>query len=171
MADFAYDDSMSQALARRRSGIGPRRSQAASRRISRYSPKGASLGLSLRRTEDVIRAVQKGLPFKALATFSSVTGFATSHIASVIEIPERTLARRRVAGRLAPDESERLLRVANVFEKAVELFEGDVAAAATWLTASKKALGDSSPLAHSRFEAGARDVENLIGRLEHGVFT
>jgi putative toxin-antitoxin system antitoxin component (TIGR02293 family) len=74
-------------------------------------------------------------------------------------------------GRFAPDESERLLRVSTVFEKAVELFEGDVAGAVTWLTSPRRALGYQTPLAYSRTELGAREVENLIGRLEHGVFS
>jgi putative toxin-antitoxin system antitoxin component (TIGR02293 family) len=92
-------------------------------------------------------------------------------LASLIGVPERTLARRRAAGRLAPEESERLLRIAGIFEKAVDLFEGDVPAAVRWITAPRKALDNHSPLAYSRTEPGAREVENLIGRLEHGVFS
>jgi putative toxin-antitoxin system antitoxin component (TIGR02293 family) len=88
----------------------------------------------------------------------------------VVGIPERTLARRRLAGRFAADESERLLRISAVFEKAVELFEGDVAGAVTWLTRPTKDLGHQTPLKYSRSELGAREVESLIGRLEHGVF-
>jgi putative toxin-antitoxin system antitoxin component (TIGR02293 family) len=86
-------------------------------------------------------------------------------------IPERTLARRKTAGKLAPDESERLLRIANLFEKCVELFEGDVTAAVNWLTSPKKALNQERPLMYARTEFGAREVEDLIGRLEHGVFS
>jgi putative toxin-antitoxin system antitoxin component (TIGR02293 family) len=71
----------------------------------------------------------------------------------------------------SPQESERLLRISGVFERAVELFEGDIAAAVTWLTTPQKSLGRHSPLIYARTEVGAREVENLIGRLEHGVFT
>ncbi len=81
------------------------------------------------------------------------------------------MARRKAAGRLAPDESERLLRISTVFEKTVDLFEGDVAGAVAWLTSPKRALGRETPLAYSRTELGAREVEDLIGRLEHGVFS
>jgi putative toxin-antitoxin system antitoxin component (TIGR02293 family) len=92
-------------------------------------------------------------------------------LASVIGIPERTLARRRAAGRLEPDESERLLRVAILFEKCVDLFEGDVKAAVNWLTSAKKALNGQAPVLYARTELGAREVENLIGRLDHGIFS
>jgi len=94
-----------------------------------------------------------------------------SRLAATIGIPERTLARRRVSRRLTPDESERLLRISAIFEDAVDLFEGDVPAAVNWLNTPRKLLGDRSPLAYARTETGAREVENLIGRLEHGIFS
>jgi putative toxin-antitoxin system antitoxin component (TIGR02293 family) len=53
----------------------------------------------------------------------------------------------------------------------VNLFEGDVPAAMTWLTTPRKALGGRPPLSYARTEPGAREVENLIGRLEHGIFS
>jgi putative toxin-antitoxin system antitoxin component (TIGR02293 family) len=118
----------------------------------------------------LIQQVEQGFSFATLRTLEARSGIAASELASVVGIPERTLARRRAAGKLTGDESDRLLRVSMVFDKAVDLFEGDVAAAATWLLTGRKALGNRTPLAYSRTEAGAREVENLIGRLEHGIF-
>jgi putative toxin-antitoxin system antitoxin component (TIGR02293 family) len=106
-----------------------------------------------------------------LLALKSRSGLALPRLGAIVGIPERTLARRRVSRRLTPDESERLLRISAVFEDAVNLFEGDVAGAVTWLTTSRKALGDRSPLEYARTETGAREVENLIGRLEHGIFS
>lgn len=145
--------------------------QTAPRRATHYASRGQSLGLRPGRTPELIQQVRKGLPFSALRMFSSETGFAPSKIAAAIGIPERTLARRRHAGRLAPEESERLLRISTVFENAVTLFEGDVDAALNWLTTPSRALADNTPWEYSRFELGARDVQDLIGRMEHGVFT
>jgi putative toxin-antitoxin system antitoxin component (TIGR02293 family) len=79
--------------------------------------------------------------------------------------------RRKASGRLQPDESERLLRISSVFERALELFEGDVQRARRWLSTPSKELDGTSPLDFARTEIGAREVEDLIGRLEHGVFT
>jgi putative toxin-antitoxin system antitoxin component (TIGR02293 family) len=115
--------------------------------------------------------MEAGFPFKALESLAALSGLSVTLIASILGIPERTLARRKAAGRFAPHESERLLRISIMFEKAVELFEGDVSGAVTWLTRPKRALAHQPPLAFSRTELGAREVENLIGRLEHGVFS
>jgi putative toxin-antitoxin system antitoxin component (TIGR02293 family) len=72
-----------------------------------------------------------GFPFDSLRNFEANSGVEAAVVVSILGIPERTLARRRTAGRLAPEESERLLRVSTVFEKAVGLFDGDIASAAT----------------------------------------
>lgn len=106
-----------------------------------------------------------------MRALESRSGISLSDIASLIGLPPRTFARRKASGRLTSDESEKLLRISAVFEQAVDLFEGDRAGALKWLTSPKKALQNETPLAYSRTELGAREVENLIGRLEHGVFS
>jgi putative toxin-antitoxin system antitoxin component (TIGR02293 family) len=40
-----------------------------------------------------------------------------------------------------------------------------------WLKSPQKALGGKTPLEYSDTEPGAREVEDLLGRLEHGVFS
>lgn len=132
---------------------------------------GAMLGVHADTFSELIRKVEHGFSYHALESMEDRSGVPVAQLAAIIGIPERTLARRKVAGRLTSDESERLLRVSAVFEKALELFEGDRAAALKWLTTRRKALDRQSPLMYSRTELGAREVENLIGRLEHGVFT
>ena|SRR6266478_4966003 len=136
----------------------------------RYASLGASLGIRETRIDALIEEVRAGLPFKALESFSAESGIAVSEIAELIELPDRTLARRKVIGRLSSGESERLLRLSNVFQKAVGLFEGNVDAAVVWLKRPKKALGDKSPWTYLTTELGAREVEDLIGELEQGVF-
>ncbi|MGH9404590.1 MAG: type II RES/Xre toxin-antitoxin system antitoxin [Terriglobia bacterium] len=142
----------------------------APRRRVHFKTRGASLGLTRGGTHDLVRQVEHGLSFKALESLGAESGLGVPHLASVLGIPERTLARRKASGRLSPEESERLLRLSIVFERAVELFAGDAARAIAWMARPNKALGYESPLVYSRTELGAREVENVIGRLEHGVF-
>jgi putative toxin-antitoxin system antitoxin component (TIGR02293 family) len=142
-----------------------------SRHPLRFRLRGSALGLTAADPAELIEQLERGFSFKTLQTFESRSGLALSRLAATIGIPERTLARRKVSRRLTPEESERLLRISAVFEDAVDLFEGDVAAAVNWLTTPRKALGDRPPLTYARTEPGAREVENLIGRLEHGIFS
>ena len=86
-----------------------------------------------------------------------------------MEIRERTLARRKESGRLEPSESDRVARISRVFARAIDLFDGSVDGARAWLTQPAGALGDRSPLEFARTDAGAIEVEHLIGRLEHGI--
>jgi putative toxin-antitoxin system antitoxin component (TIGR02293 family) len=146
-------------------------SESATRRVVRFRTRGASLGLGVRNTPDLMQQIEQGFAFETLLKLEANSGVALALLAAVIGIPERTLARRKTAGKLEPDESERLLRVSTLFEKCVELFEGDVAAAVDWLTSPKRALNQQPPLLYARTELGAREVEDLIGRVDHGVFS
>ena len=119
----------------------------------------------------IFKAVQKGLSFSALETFQRRSGLSTSEVADAIVITGRTLARRKELGRLEPEESDRLLRVARVFAKALDLFEGDADPARAWLSAPQRALRGVAPLVLARTDLGAREVEALVDRLEHGVLT
>ncbi len=87
-----------------------------------------------------------------------------------MNISPRTFSRRETGGKLQTDESDRLFRTGRLFDMAIELFE-DQALAQKWFTTPKKALGEKSPLAYADTEPGAKEVENLIGRLEHGVYS
>jgi putative toxin-antitoxin system antitoxin component (TIGR02293 family) len=129
------------------------------------------LGLKTDNIMQLAKQVKTGLPYRALAQLHSRSQLSMEAIARVVRIPRRTLARRKRQGRLTGSESERLLRLATVFDKALALFDGDVAGARTWLQSPIKALGNITPLATVETEIGARDVEDIIGRLEHGVFT
>jgi putative toxin-antitoxin system antitoxin component (TIGR02293 family) len=119
----------------------------------------------------IFKAVQKGLRFSALETFQQRSGLSTSDLGDAVVITARTLARRKEQGRLEPEESDRLLRVARVFAKALDLFEGDADQARAWLSGRQRALGGVPPLVLARTDLGAREVEALADRLEHGVLT
>jgi putative toxin-antitoxin system antitoxin component (TIGR02293 family) len=136
-----------------------------------HSTPWSSLGLHAAHSTDLIPRIEKGFSFTALTHFVSASGLSIPYTAGVIGIPERTLARRKKENRLSPEESERLLRISRLFEDSLRLFDGDRDSAVNWLRTPKKALRNRSPLQFARTEIGAREVENLIGRIQHGVFS
>ena len=115
--------------------------------------------------------VQAGFPFKSFVILTRSMEVTNKELAELVQISDRTLNRRQKEGKLKADESGRLLRLARIFSLAVDLFEGDETATQKWLSSDNRALKGESPLEASRTEEGAREVENLIARLEHGVFS
>jgi putative toxin-antitoxin system antitoxin component (TIGR02293 family) len=115
--------------------------------------------------------VAAGLPYATVTTLQTALGLTLAELADLVMIQLRTLTRRRDAGRLEADESDRVLRAARIFARASGLFAGDEEKARTWLRTGNRALGGETPLAFARTEVGAREVEAVIGRLEHGVVT
>ncbi|HEX6105133.1 MAG TPA: antitoxin Xre/MbcA/ParS toxin-binding domain-containing protein [Gemmatimonadales bacterium] len=113
--------------------------------------------------------LRNGLSYSAFERFQRNTRLTAAAIAGLIQLPLRTLARRKEAGRLEPDESDRLVRASRVFGRALELFEGDPDAARHWLSSKQPLLGDLVPLEMAATDVGALEVEHLIGRLEHGI--
>ncbi len=129
-----------------------------------------TLGIATDDTLKAVRLVRAGFPFKVLARFQKETDLPWTELSRFVAIPQRTLARRRAQGRLPADESDRVLRASTIFELAVEMFEGDTVGARKWLQTPQPGLGGETPLDFASTEVGSREVENLIGRLEHGVF-
>jgi putative toxin-antitoxin system antitoxin component (TIGR02293 family) len=144
----------------------------------RFKAKGAksrpgvrTLGINTGDLLQIVRLVQAGFPFSRLARFQKATELPWEKVARFVSIPQRTLTRRQSEGRLQPDESDRVWRASKIFDMALELFEGDLAAARQWLQTPQAGLGGEVPLEFASTEVGAREVENLIIRLQHGVFT
>jgi putative toxin-antitoxin system antitoxin component (TIGR02293 family) len=132
---------------------------------------GHLLGLKTRSTAQLVRAIRKGFSFAALERVRRETGLPLDRLAVSIGMSPRTLSRRKTGKRLTAAESDRLVTVARLVAQSVELFEGNKEKASRWFLQPNRALGKLSPLDMAGTETGAREVESLIGRLEHGVFS
>jgi putative toxin-antitoxin system antitoxin component (TIGR02293 family) len=76
--------------------------------------------------------VREGLPYAALNAVAKRFAIPLRELTTVVDLPERTLARRKREGRLRPDESDHLFRVGRVAALAEEIL-GETAKAARWL--------------------------------------
>ena len=128
-----------------------------------------SLGLAPHPSE-LIEAVKTGLPVRTFRKTADALGVSDAELARLAGISSSTLTRRKRAGALAPDESERILRFARLLDRAAAIF-GGVGRGASWLKTPNRALDGHAPLSYAETEIGAREVENLLGRLEYGVYS
>jgi putative toxin-antitoxin system antitoxin component (TIGR02293 family) len=131
--------------------------------------KNTTGGKSVHPTE-LIQRIQKGLRFSELKTLQDTLDLPFEKLAAKLCISRSTLQRRKAAGRLSPDESDKVIRFSRLLKHATKVF-GDVENARAWLKHPQVGLGGAVPLDYASTETGAREVENLLGRIEYSVYS
>ena len=118
----------------------------------------------------MIGLVESGLPFAELNALRASLDLPMERLTPMLGISKATLHRRKAAGRLGREESDRVVRFARLMGKALEVFEGEVPAR-SWLNSPQVGLGGAVPLDYAETELGAREVEDLLSRIEYGVYS
>ncbi len=114
--------------------------------------------------------VEEGVPIADVVAFGREVGFTADELAKLVHIPPRTYARRvKARARLDIPEGERAVRLMRLYDLAKRLFVTH-ARTRDWLNCELPALGGRTPLDMARTEPGAREVENVIGAIEHGIY-
>ena len=127
-----------------------------------------ALGRDIRSDLDLDDAIRAGLPVKAVETVVKNGALRATELHALV-IPRRTLAhRKRLGRRLSSEQSDRLTRVVRVVASAEEAI-GDGAKSRRWLRKPNRALQGRRPLDLLASDVGARLVEQLLGRIEHGL--
>jgi putative toxin-antitoxin system antitoxin component (TIGR02293 family) len=131
---------------------------------------GASVfkGVAVPTLAELREQIKRGLPYRSLDSVRERLHLSVPEAASVLHMPPRTLARRRQARRLAADESDRLYRLARIAAQAVTVLGAEEKAAA-WLRRPNRALHGEMPIRLLDTDVGARQVEDVLGRIEHGI--
>jgi len=94
-----------------------------------------------------------------------------ARIAPWIGMSRATLDRKvRDHGTLDLVGSDRVVRFMQIWKQAVHLW-GSELAARQWLTSPEQALGGTVPIETAVTEIGARQVEDLMGQIAHGIAT
>ena len=113
--------------------------------------------------------IREGIPWGVVADFKKELELTDGELAGILDISQRTLSRlRQSGGRLTTSAGDRFYRVIRIYSLARKVFEED-RPAREWLHRSQAGLAGRTPLSLLRTEAGAREVEALLGRMEYGV--
>jgi putative toxin-antitoxin system antitoxin component (TIGR02293 family) len=121
-----------------------------------------------RAPEDMAERVREGLPFAALAAVMDQYGISRDVLCDILHLSRRNFLRRKEQKRLAPDESDRLYRLARVLAHANRVFE-DPDESAVWIQAPNTSLGKQQPLTLLDTDIGVQQVDQALGRIEHGI--
>jgi putative toxin-antitoxin system antitoxin component (TIGR02293 family) len=115
------------------------------------------------------RDVERGLPLSALDEFSAYSGIPLKSLLEVV-IPPRTLKHRRERKEpLNLDESDRLARVARIYELAAKVY-GNADDGKEWLSSSMRRFDGKTALSMLRTEAGEQAVQEFLIQIDEGMF-
>jgi putative toxin-antitoxin system antitoxin component (TIGR02293 family) len=126
-----------------------------------------ALGRSLSSDRELRDAIREGFPPAVVEEVMRASGLTLKELATALDLSPRSLQRRRRGGRLARYESDRLYRLARLVAMARQ-YLGDHDRALRWLKRPNHALGGLAPVAAIDTEPGARQVENVLGRIAFG---
>ncbi|NBF39498.1 MAG: DUF2384 domain-containing protein [Spirochaetes bacterium] len=116
----------------------------------------------------LIARIEAGFTADSVEALRGRLGLSVEEMAGLLGMSARTLGRRLEGGKLTAEESDRLYRYARLFERAVEVL-GSEEKARRWLKKEQWALGSRVPLEIARYGPGAREIIDLLGRIEHGI--
>jgi putative toxin-antitoxin system antitoxin component (TIGR02293 family) len=115
--------------------------------------------------------VSKGVPVGSAEALKRRIAIGDDVLADLLGVSEKTLSRARAANaRLDPVASDRLFRVARIGALAIEVLESETAAI-HWLKRPQIGLGGRVPLTLLTTDIGCTEVERLLLRIEHGVYS
>ena len=122
----------------------------------------------MRSPQNLVDRVREGLPFAALAAVMEQYAISRDALCNILHLSRRNFLRRKEQKRLAPDESDRLYRLARVLAHANRVFE-DPDESADWIHTPNTSLGKQQPLTLLDTDIGVQQVDQVLGRIEHGI--
>ena len=118
-----------------------------------------------------ISTIRKGVPSKTFAETAKRIGLAQAELAKKLGLSPRTMASRLASrgAKLTPEESEKTLRILQIFEQAVRVF-GSEDEAREWLMSPAYGLEDQRPIDLLDTEPGSAQVRDYLGAIEYGNY-
>ena len=115
-----------------------------------------------------VEIVERGLPYGAIDRLADTLDLTLEEFCQIIPVSRRTLARYR-HGILDAHLSDHVLMIGKIFERASEVMESSDNAL-LWLKTPSYSFRHKRPIDYLSSFAGAQEVLDELGRIEHGVF-
>ncbi|HEY6375390.1 MAG TPA: antitoxin Xre/MbcA/ParS toxin-binding domain-containing protein [Edaphobacter sp.] len=126
-----------------------------------------AVGRPVHSERDLTEAIRAGFRQEAVRYVASASGQTLKEMSAYLRVSYRSVMRRNNQVHLASTESDRLFRLVRIMVLA-EHYIGDRGKAMGWLRYPNQALGGSTPLELLDTELGAREVEDVLGRIAYG---
>ena len=129
-----------------------------------------SVGRAINNDIDLIEITRKGLPKSVVITLSEILGISMEQMSSLIHVSHRTIQRKSDTDLLNVCSTEQILEIAEVISRGIEVL-GTLEVFTKWLQAKLRVLNYKTPLDFLDTTFGAKLIKDILGRLEHGVYS
>ncbi|MEZ5830617.1 MAG: antitoxin Xre/MbcA/ParS toxin-binding domain-containing protein [Dongiaceae bacterium] len=131
-------------------------------------PLKAWLSPDIERRLALVEQIREGFSFDLVGTLAKQAGVALEELIAFDIIPRRTWSHSKQHARFTPTQSARLARFFRIQQRARSTF-GAKNKAMQWLKRPTRPLHGNAPIALLDTEEGARLVEELLTRIDHGI--
>jgi len=118
---------------------------------------------------DMVNKIREGFLSIAFNDVCKELEVSQAELSRSLGLQLRTLARRKMSKNLTAGESDRLYRLVRIYVFAIEVLQNKKSAV-VWLKTPNFALGGKIPLDLFDTDVGTKEVEHLLGRIQHGIF-
>lgn len=119
---------------------------------------------------DILKVIKKGVSKKTLDQTLQMMGFSLEDMAGLLHISERTLRRYDDSTTLNAEQSERIVELNNLYHYGAEVF-GALALFKKWVNSPVLALGNKKPREFLDTSLGISILQNILGKIEYGVYS
>jgi len=129
-----------------------------------------NLTISFQNEMDLVNLTRNGILKKSVTKMAANFGITQEKICELLHMSARNFQRIKDNTPLDIYTSEQTIEMANVYSKAHLIFVNDEAVK-QWFQTSNYALGNQKPLDLLDTSFGVKMVSDVLGRIEHGVFS
>ncbi|MEO9483047.1 MAG: antitoxin Xre/MbcA/ParS toxin-binding domain-containing protein [Ekhidna sp.] len=116
------------------------------------------------------RKASEGISKSDFLVIVSNTGLNLTEFSALLPVSKRTIEKAKDKDLLSPAVSDRVLQIASLYQHG-NLVLGSPAAFKEWLHSSLIALGGQKPVQFMNNDTGISMINDLLGRIEHGVYS
>ncbi len=140
--------------------------------VNYYSPMVAITGNNYPNPTDfdLLNLARKGISKKSLLALAKQISLTIEEIASILHISERTLQRYAPTTLVKTAQADKAIALASLYERGTTVL-GSKQAFSSWVKAPNFALNNQIPFNLLDTSIGFTMVLNLLGRIEHGIFS
>ena len=124
---------------------------------------------NLKQSSEIIELIHAGLSFSEFEGLRQKLGIPAESLAEAARINSRTLHRRKKEGHFTREESDRIYRLLDLYERSVDAFQS-AEAAQDWLTRPGRVFGGRNPLQYADTEVGYQELLQIIEGIKYGGF-